>query len=247
MGAITEWWRHAVIAMIVVGTFAAMFALEPFAQAQAYHDFADRRSLFGVPNFGDVASNIAFLIAGLAGLAVCFTKDLGRERSAWIVSFAGIVLVSIGSSYYHLAPTDATLFWDRATMTVGFMGLFVAVSSEYVSERFNGMLWPAVLIGLASVVYWRVFDDLRFYYWIQLAPLVSLLFIILLFRPKYSNRWLLLAGLGWYGVAKLAELGDKAIFAATQNIVSGHALKHLLAGLGCYFIFLSLKGRKPVN
>lgn len=242
-----KWWRPIVIALILVGSLVAMFARAPFAQPQAYHDFADKRAFVGIPNFGDVVSNIAFLIAGLAGLAVCFTRELGRERSAWIVAFGGIVLVSVGSSYYHLAPTDATLFWDRATMTVGFMGVLVAVSSEYVSARFNAMLWPAVLVGLASVVYWRLFDDLRFYYWIQLGPLLSLLFIILLFRPRYSNRWLLLAGLGWYGVAKLAELGDKVVFAAAQNIISGHTLKHLFAGLGCYFMCLALTRTKPLS
>ena len=237
----TKWWRHAVIALILVGTFVVMFARAPFAQDQAYHDFADKRALFGIPNFGDVAPNIAFLFAGLAGLAVCFRLDLGRERSAWIIAFAGIVLVSVGSSYYHLSPNDATLFWDRAPMTVGFMGVLVAVLGEYVSERFNAMLWPAVIVGLASVVYWRLFEDLRFYYWIQLGPMVALLFILLLFRPRYSNRWLLVAGLIWYGVAKLAELGDKVVFAATQNFVSGHTLKHLFAGLGCYFMCLALK------
>ncbi|MGB7203067.1 MAG: hypothetical protein WBD16_12515 [Pyrinomonadaceae bacterium] len=237
----SKWWRHAVIALILVGSFVAMFARQPFAQEQAYHDFADKRALFGIPNFGDVASNIAFLFAGLAGLAVCFTRDLGRERSAWIVAFAGIALVSVGSGYYHLEPTDATLFWDRATITVGFMGVLVAVLGEYVSERFNAMLWPAVIVGLASVVYWRLFEDLRFYYWIQLGPMVALPFTLLFFRPVYSNRWLLLAGLGWYGVAKLTELGDKVVFAATQNFVSGHTLKHLFAGLGCYFMCLALK------
>lgn len=239
-----KWWRHVVIALILVGSLAAMFARAPFAQDQAYHDFADGRAVFGIPNFGDVASNIAFLIAGLCGLWVCFTRDLGRDRSAWIVAFAGIALVSIGSGYYHLAPTDATLFWDRAAMTVGFMGVVVAVLGEYVSERFNAMLWPAVILGLASVVYWRLFEDLRFYYWVQLGPLLALLFILLLFRPKYSNRWLLLAGLGWYGVAKLTELGDKGIFAATQDTISGHTLKHLFAGVGCYFMCLALKQTK---
>jgi hypothetical protein len=234
-------WRHIVTALIVFSTLAAMLSQAPFGQDQAYHDFADKRSLFGIPNFGDVASNVAFLIAGLAGLAVCFTRDLGRESSAWIVSFAGIVLVSAGSSYYHLDPNDATLFWDRATMTVGFMGLFVAILSEYIDERFNALLWPAVLLGLASVIYWSVFQDLRFYYWIQLGPLLSLLFILLLFRPKYSHRWFLVAGLVWYGIAKLTELGDKVVFAGTANIISGHTLKHLFAGAGCYFMCLALR------
>lgn len=240
----TKWWRHAVVLLIVVGTLVVILMREPIAQPQAYHDFADKRALFGIPNFGDVASNLAFLIAAIAGLAVCFRRDLGRQQSAWVVAFSGIALVSIGSGYYHLNPTDATLFWDRATMTVGFMGVLVAVLGEYVDERFDAILWPAVIVGLASVVYWRMFDDLRFYAWIQFGALASLPFIILLFRPKYSNRWLLLASFGWYVIAKLTELGDKVIFAFTQNLVSGHTLKHLSAGVGCYFMCLALKQAK---
>lgn len=236
-------WRHVLIVVIVVGSLAALLSVPPFGQDQAYHDFADRRAFFGIPNFGDVVSNIAFLIAGFAGLAVCFTRELGRERAAWIVAFAGIMLVSVGSAYYHLGPNDATLFWDRATMTVGFMGLFVAVLGEYVHERLSHLLWPAVAVGLASVFYWRIFEDLRFYYWVQLAPLLSLLFIIPLFRPKYSNRGLLLIGLVFYGIAKVTEVADKPVFEITQNSVSGHTLKHLLAGLGCCFLALAL--RKP--
>ena len=39
---------------------AAALLLPPMPQPLAYHDFADRRMLFGIPNFFDVASNVAF-------------------------------------------------------------------------------------------------------------------------------------------------------------------------------------------
>ena len=47
----------------------AAFVLPPFAQPQAYHGFADQRGWLGIPNFGDVMSNLAFLVVGLMGLA----------------------------------------------------------------------------------------------------------------------------------------------------------------------------------
>ncbi|MHB8728564.1 MAG: hypothetical protein ACYC9K_05940 [Sulfuricaulis sp.] len=40
-------------------------ALPPIAQDTAYHDFADRRSLLGVPNFLNVTTNLAFLAMGI--------------------------------------------------------------------------------------------------------------------------------------------------------------------------------------
>ena len=50
-------------------------------------------------------------------------------------------------------------------MTIGFMGLFVALLSEYVGGRLCRLLLvPALLIGFASVLYWQAFDDLRLSY-----------------------------------------------------------------------------------
>lgn len=240
-------WRHLVVLAIAAVSFAAMFSQAPFAQDQNYHRFADSRPFLGIPNFGDVASNIAFLIAGLAGLKVCLSKPMGSLRSAWIVSFAGIALVGVASSYYHWNPNDYTLVWDRMSLTVGFMGLFVAFLGEYVSERFRWFLWPAVLLGVFSVLYWHWAQDLRLYYWIQLIPLLLLPLVLALYKPKYSHGWLLLAGVGWYALAKLAELGDKVVFATAQGVISGHTIKHLLAGVGCWSIMLAVKRREPIQ
>ena len=239
------YWRHLVMVAIVAGSFIAMFSQPPFGQDQNYHNFADSRSLLGIPNFGDVASNLGFLIAGLVGLNVCFRKPLGALHSAWIVMFAGIALVGVASSYYHWTPNDYTLVWDRMSLTVGFMGLFVGLLGEYISERFRLFLVPAVLMGVFSVLYWNWFEDLRFYYWIQLVPLLTLPIVMMLYPAKYSHQWLFLAGAIWYGLAKLAELGDKVVFAATQGIISGHTIKHLFAAVGCVSILLALKKREP--
>ena len=244
--SISVYWRHLVIAAIIVVSFAVMFSQPPFGQDQNYHAFADNRTFLGIPNFGDVASNLGFLIVGLFGLKVCLSKRLGSLQSAWIVMFGGITLLGVASAYYHWNPNDWTLVWDRMTLTIGFMGLFVGLLGEYISERFRLFLLPAVLLGASSVLYWYLFQDLRFYYWIQLIPLLILPFIMALYPAKYSHKWLLLAGVGWYVLAKLAELGDKAVFAATQGIISGHTMKHLLAAAGCFSILWALKKREPL-
>ena len=140
---ISLYWRHLVIVSIVAGSLAAIFSQAPFGQDQNYHNFADSRAFLGIPNFGDVASNLAFLIAGLWGLKVCFEKHLGSLHSAWIVMFAGIALVGVASSYYHWTPNDYTLVWDRMSLTVGFMGLFVGLLGEYIGKRFRFFLWCA--------------------------------------------------------------------------------------------------------
>jgi len=244
---ISSYWRHAVIFLVVAGTLAAVFSRAPLGQDQNYHELADRRSFLGIPNFADVASNLGFLIAGLAGLTICLTRPLGRLRAAWIVTFTGITLLAAASAYYHLDPNDQTLVWDRMTLTIGFMGLFIGILGEYISERFRSMLVPAVVIGAYSVLHWRWFDDLRLYYCVQLIPLLMIPLVMALFRPRYTHQWLLLVGAGWYALAKLAELWDKFVFAATGELVSGHTLKHIFAAAGCLSILLTLYKRKPVD
>ena len=234
--------------VIVFGSLGLMLSTQPFGQDPNYHHFADRRAFFGVPNFFDVMSNIPFLLIGLAGIRFCAGNRLVSFRAAWLTLFAGIAIVSAGSAYYHWNPNNQTLVWDRLPMTIGFMGLFVALLAEYASAwlgRF--LLVPAMLVGLSSVLYWHWFDDLRFYVWVQLLPLLMVPAVMLLFRPRYSRQWLLLLALAFYVLAKISETYDAEVFAFNQNLFSGHSLKHLLAACGCFSILVMLKTRNPLD
>jgi hypothetical protein len=232
--------------LIVLVSFGALMALPPFGQNPSYHELADSRAVLGMPNFLDVASNLAFLIVGAGGVWSCLANPPATARAEWLVLFVGVALVSAGSAYYHWDPDNETLVWDRLPMTIGFMGLFVALLSENVSRRLSALLVPALLIGASSVIYWHFYDDLRFYYWVQMIPLLSVALILFLYRPRYSHRWLLGVALGLYLLAKATESLDSQIFFATNGIVSGHTVKHLLAAAGCYSILLMLQNRRPL-
>lgn len=244
--ALSSHWRHLVVLATVVGSLLLMLSLQPFGQDPAYHRFADRRVFFGIPNFSDVASNLAFLAVGIAGLRTCLTLHLGSARNAWTALFTGVVLVGAGSAYYHWNPSNATLVWDRLPMTIGFMGLFAALLGEYVSTRLGAaILFPVLLFGLFSVLYGYWADDLRLYYWVQLIPLLMIPLVIVLYRDRaaYSHQWLLLAALGGYALAKLAEVYDAEIFILTKGLLSGHTAKHLLSAAGCFAIVRMLQSR----
>jgi uncharacterized membrane protein YqhA len=93
---------------------AALAVLMPrFAQPLSYHQFADRRRWLGIANFGDVVSNLGFAIVGLWGLLVLLRRKISfvdaREHWPYVIVFAGMVLVAVGSSYYHLAPDNQRL------------------------------------------------------------------------------------------------------------------------------------------
>ena len=241
-------WRQALLVLAVVGSLASVLSLPPFGQDPNYHDFSDGRAYLGIPNFLNVISNLPFLLIGIAGAMFCLKNIPGSVRHAWIVLFAGVALVSVGSGVYHWMPGNETLVWDRLPMTVGFMGLFAALLGEYVSDRLEKfLLAPAVLLGVGSVLYWYWSDDLRLYVWIQLIPLLTIPVVMVLFREKYSHQWLLLAALGWYALAKASEIYDREVFLFTDGLISGHSLKHLLAAMGCLAILWMLMRRKPLD
>ena len=238
-------WRHGVIALLVVASAVGLALVDPIPQDLRYHAFSDSRRLFGIPNFFDVISNVPFLIAGLGGLRVTLREPKGASAAGWTVLFAGVTLVSAGSAYYHLAPSNATLVWDRLPMTIGFMGLFSALLAEFLNPRLGKLaLAPAILIGAASVVYWYLTDDLRFYAWVQFMPLAVVLAVVFLFRSRYSQQWLLLVALVLYALAKVTEALDAGIFDATGERISGHTIKHLLAAAGCYCLYRMIALRR---
>jgi hypothetical protein len=247
--------RLALLLGLLVAGALFLARLPPLPQPPAYLDFADGRTLLGVPRALDVLSNLPFAAVGLLGL---WLLGLGagrprvalrdpRERAPWLAFFAGVALTSLGSAWFHLDPSLDRLVWDRLPMTIGFMGLLAALVAERIDARAGArLLWPLLLAGAASVAWWWGTEqvgrgDLRPYYLVQFYPLAAVPLVLTLFpRPARAPRrpggeagpWLL--ALLAYGLAKLAEAEDGALL-AIGGVLGGHTLKHLLAaaGVGC--------------
>jgi hypothetical protein len=220
---------------------AVIFRLDPIPQDPAYHRFADSRPFLGIPNFLDVASNLPFLAVGLVGLARLRRAVRPGEVGAWLCLFLGMALTAFGSAWYHLAPSNATLVWDRLPMTLGFMGFFAGIVGERISQKaYRLLLWPLVGIGVASVLFWYAGEvqgrgDLRLYVLVQFFPLLLIPLIMALYRPRYTHGSAIFLALGFYTAAKVFEHFDHQIFAAS-GFVSGHTLKHLAAAMGCWVL-----------
>jgi hypothetical protein len=248
--------RPLLIAGAVLATVAAVFSLPPIPQDPGYHRMADTRVVLGVPNGLNVLSNAGFALVGAWGLAVVLRGAVPRLRDPWerrpyAVLFAGTLLTAAGSAYYHLAPTDARLVWDRLPMTVAFMGLVAAVVAERVNVRASrALLAPLVLAGASSVGYWylgelRGSGDLRPYVLVQFGSLAVVAAIAAAYPGRPSGRYLV-AGLAAYLVAKGFESADRAVLEAT-GIVSGHTLKHVAAAMApaCLALMLSSPPAEP--
>lgn len=242
--------RLGILALFTAALALAVAALPPISQPAEYHAFADTRSFFGVRNFFDVASNLGFLAVGLLGIAwLARDRDVfaaGAERWPWALLFCALVLTAFGSAYYHFAPDNSRLVWDRLPIAAGLMAVVAAMIAERVAARLGLFLLPLlIVVGIASVIYWNLTDDLRFYLFVQTYPLAAILLIALLYPPRYTRTHDLFAVFGLYFAAKLCEFYDKEIF-ALGKLISGHTLKHLLAALALYVLLRMLQKRTPL-
>jgi len=214
-------WLFAVLLLATV----FMVLTNPLHQDESYHLFADGRSILGIPHFWNVISNLPFAVVGLLGL--------WRLRGiAARVLFSGVFLTCLGSAYYHWAPSDARLVFDRLPMTLVFMAFLAHVMAKGARSRWEmRLVLLLVTAGIGSVVWWRLTGDLRPYAVVQFGPLLLLLPEL---RTTHDAK-LLGAALGFYVLAKLAEHYDGAIYSVVK--MGGHAWKHVFAGLASFWIF----------
>lgn len=240
------------IALISVAAVVGLLIHGPIPQSQDYHAFVDQRPLWGIPNFLNVTSNFFFVLVGVMGLyklsvdgAIAIVEE---NRRAYKVFFAGVILTGLGSGYYHLAPGNGTLVWDRIPITISFMALVAVIISEFVSIRLGRMvLGPLVAFGVLSVLYWYWTEtagrgDLRPYILVQFLPMIAIPVILVCFKSAFTGvngYWLLLSA---YVLSKLFEHFDREVY-AVLGFVSGHTLKHIAAAMGVY-ILLSSFGRR---
>jgi hypothetical protein len=255
-----ETWKCLILFGVVAAVTAAMFLVRPIPQNETYHLFADTRSFGVMQNALNVLSNLFFLVVGIMGMGLVLGRREPGEPSLFIdpvekwpyfVFFLGVALTTFGSGYYHAAPDDARLVWDRLPMTLGFMSLLAATIGERINVKVGLRSLPLLLIlGIASVWYWnftqdRGQGDLRPYALVQFGSLAILLLLVALFPPRYTRGSDLIVSLGIYVVSKFFEAFDRAVFGAGK-IVSGHSLKHVMAAISAYWIYRMLKLRSPV-
>ena len=246
--------RVAMLVGVLIVAVGGLLFLEPIPQDPAYHLFADTQSQLGLPNFGNVTSNVGFAIVGVLGLVTIFGRNdrdiFEQPLDPWpyIVFSFGILLVGTGSAYYHANPDSERLVWDRLPMTVSFMSLFAAFIADRINGRVGVVYFLPVLIavGILSLVYWVWTEaqdrgDLRFYGLVQFYPMVALPMICWLFPPsRYTSGKYLAWVIGWYGIAKVLETFDAGVFDLLGNTISGHSLKHLLSAVATYMILRML-------
>ncbi len=225
-------------AAFTIALVLALLMHGPIAQFADYHDFADHSIVAGIPHAGDVLSNLAFAFVaawGAAKLSPLFRAPaIHAGRYGYGLFILGLLTTACGSTYYHLAPDNARLLWDRLPIALSCAGLLAAMRAKYVpaaDERRDALVLG--MAAIAGVLWWRHTDlrghgDLRWYLLFQVLPLVLIPAWQAIYHARRSERIAVAAAALLYGAAKLAELYDHPVQDAL-HVVSGHTLKHLLA------------------
>lgn len=236
-------WLLAAVVAVFLGL---AWGLPPLAQAPHYHAFADQRAWAGLPCALDVLSNAAFVLAALAGAWALSGPRARRlpaaQRALAAMFFAGLALTGGVSAWYHWAPHDATLWWDRFGMLWAFAGLLGLAVSTRVDGRTPWAVVAAVLLGgVAALQAWAATGNLLPWAVLQGGGVLVLLGLACVAPLPGAPpvRWGAVVAL--YAVAKALEAGDAAVFAATHAVVSGHSLKHVVAAAAALPVACALR------
>jgi uncharacterized membrane protein YwzB len=232
---------------LIILLLLAIF-LPAIAQNQNYHNFIDQRTFFRIKNASNTLSNLAFIVVGLWGLINFYKNKYIKISNSFSVLlnlfFISIILTGLGSSYYHLSPNDFTLVFDRLALSLTFAVILAMLASIRISER-SGFHTLAELIILAplSVLLWNYNGNLTPYAVLQFGGIIIIILTLLLTKaqkqsPCFTSLIIL------YGFAKVAEFYDVEIFKLSQNLISGHTLKHLIASIAVLVFISPLKVKK---
>ena len=122
-------------------------------QEVSYHDFADKRNLFGIPNFMNVISNLPFALVALLGIAVAKNIRDTEARHIHFTLFTGFFLLTFGSGYYHLWPTNETLVYDRLCMVIIFMSFFAFIIYERINQASGYIAFLCLIVQVSSPLF----------------------------------------------------------------------------------------------
>lgn len=218
---------------------AALWLHGPIPQWDSYHHFADRRAWLGIPHAADVLSNLPFACIGAWWLWAMRGAPHTAATPAWRLFACALIATAAGSAFYHWAPDNASLAFDRLPIAWACAALTCAFLAERVHARWAapGVLGAAWLAASVSVALWWWSEaagrsDLRPYLFVQFLPMLLVPAALLLRLPRRFAAaapdgawWGVLAG---YALAKAFEVGDHAVFEHLAWL-SGHTLKHLVA------------------
>lgn len=232
--------RPECLLLALLAVLVGVALLAPgFTQPAGYHGFADQRGWGAIPHALNVLSNLPFAIGGVWGLWALQRAPraalLPVERSMAALFFAGLVLTSFCSGWYHWLPNNAGLALDRVGMAVAFAGLLGLAAADRISARAGQAVgWGVLVLALLAVAVSALTGNVLPWALVQFGGVV--LVVVLVFVKPVPGAMGVSIGLtiALYALAKVFEHFDAQVYALTGEVLSGHSLKHLVASLAAW-------------
>ena len=232
--------RPECLLLALLAVLVGVALLAPgFTQPAGYHGFADQRGWGAIPHALNVLSNLPFAIGGVWGLWALQRAPraalLPVERSMAALFFAGLVLTSFCSGWYHWLPNNAGLALDRVGMAVAFAGLLGLAAADRISARAGQAVgWGVLVLALLAVAVSALTGNVLPWALVQFGGVV--LVVVLVFVKPVPGAMGVSIGLtiALYALAKVFEHFDAQVYTLTGEVLSGHSLKHLVASLAAW-------------
>ena len=166
-------------------------------------------------------SNAGFALVAIWGwLTLRPRRASDPLRAGWPgyrLFLIGLFLTAFGSAFYHLAPDNISLIWDRLPIALVCAGLIAGVRGDIQggSKRGSDVIVLA-LAAVASVAWWAITErngagDLRPYLLLQGLTLILIPLWQAIYRAPRTDRIAFGAAMALYVLAKLAEVFDHEI------------------------------------
>eukprot|EP00762_Andalucia_godoyi_P002266 ANDGO_07585.mRNA.1 hypothetical protein len=221
-------------------------------------NFADHRSLWLIPNFLNVTSNIVFLIVGFWGLRFLLFPGYewewsrafvhSQERVLFILMYGCVFLSGVVFALYGYHPTPASYCWTRIILGCCESCYLSVLISERISARFGSlMLAPLLMASFATSFYALSMNSLEPYFVTQMFFAVSTAILMLSRDSKYTEQFRMWAAVGWFIMMKVCEILDFGIFSVTMGLVSGLTLAILSGALAAHSVLRCLSKRVSVE
>lgn len=187
-------------------------------------------------------SSLAFTLAGfyVAARAWRLRREAGYSPGKAALYAAALVVIGLGSAFYHATLTFAGQFFD--VMGMYLLATFLVVADlqmlGWVRRNWFGRIYISLNLALAAGLIWL--PEARRWLFLILIVIVILFEALLrqLGRLRRTTLWFGLA-LGAFGLAFVVwNLDNGRVWCAPESLLQGHALWHLLGALAGWWMWL---------